>query len=439
MDQAPIAHRAVVVGAGIAGLLAARVLADHYEEVTVLDRDQLPHDDRARRGAPQGTHAHALLARGQQLLEARFPGLTAELAAAGATVGDALGDVRMHVSGHRLCSTDTGLVAISASRGFIEHHLRRRVEAMNGVSFSDRCDVLGITLVEDTRTVTGVRVLRRSDGSAEERIIGEVVVDASGRLSRVPAWLEAAGITPPEESRVEVDLGYASRRYRLDRRHLDGDIAVIHGMTPDRPRAGVAAALENGTGIITLAGIGDDRPPTDPAGFDRFASTVGELGHIAGRVEPLDMPVPFRFPASIRRRVDGATCWPDGLVSLGDSFCSVNPIYGQGMTLAALAAEALDAHLHRYRRVRPKQLHRAIAATVDPAWQMVTGADLALPPVPGHPTPPQRLLGRYVRRLHTAAASDPILATEFARVAGLVDRPQALLRPSVVRRVLLGS
>jgi 2-polyprenyl-6-methoxyphenol hydroxylase-like FAD-dependent oxidoreductase len=430
-----IQGRAVVIGAGVAGLLAARVLGDRYDEVTIVERDRLPGDDQARRGVPQGAHAHALLARGQHLLEARFPGLTAELIADGATVGDVLGDVRMHLSGHRLRSAPTGLTAISVSRPFLEGHLRRRVTEMHTITIRDHCDVVGVSATADRR-ITGVRIVPRRDGSAEELLTCDAVVDASGRQSRMPAWLAHLDIGPPEETCVDVQLGYASRHYRLDRDALDGDIAVIYGMTAERPRGGGLAVLENGTGIATLAGLGDDRPPTDPERFNEFARSLPEIHAVVEAAEPIDDPVPFRFPASTRRHYERHRHVPEGLASIGDGFCNLNPVYGQGMTLAALGADVLDRHLARYGRIRPRRFHRQLASRVRPAWQMVTAADLALPEVDGRPSPSQRMLGAYVHRLHAAAASDPTLSAAFIKVAGLTAKPATLLRPSTLGRVL---
>jgi 2-polyprenyl-6-methoxyphenol hydroxylase-like FAD-dependent oxidoreductase len=427
---------AVVIGAGVAGLLAAHAMAERFDEVTIVDRDHLPDGDQARRGVPQGAHAHALLARGQQLLEARFPGLTAELIADGATVGDILGDVRMHLSGHRLRSTPTGLAAISVSRPFLEGHLRRRVTQMQSITVRDDCDVVGVTATADRRRITGVRIIARRDGSAEEVLTCDALVDASGRQSRLPAWLAHLDIGPPDESRVDVGLGYASRHYRLNRAALDGDIAIIYGMTAERPRGGGLAVLENGTGIATLAGLGDDRPPIDVKGFNEFARSLPEIHAVIANAEPIDDPTPFRFPASTRRHYERHWHLPDGLACVGDGFCNLNPVYGQGMTLAALGADALDRHLARHGRIRPRRFHRQLSSRVGPAWQMVTATDLALPDIDGRPSPPQRLLGGYVHRLHAAAASDPILAAAFIRVAGLTAKPATLMRPSTIGRVL---
>jgi 2-polyprenyl-6-methoxyphenol hydroxylase-like FAD-dependent oxidoreductase len=230
-------NHAIVPGGSMAGLLAARVLADVYHRVTVVERDQLVPGSEPRRGAPQARHIHALLARGQQVLEQLFPGLTAELVVHGAPVGDVLGDARLLFGGHRLARAGTGLVALNASRPLLEDRVRARVQALPGVRLAPS-DVVGLRSSPNRQRVTGVRLLRRADRSAEEILDADLVVDATGRGSHAPAWLEALGLDRPEETRVRVDVGYATRRYSLSPDALDGDLACVHGPAPDRPRGG---------------------------------------------------------------------------------------------------------------------------------------------------------------------------------------------------------
>src|SRR5829696_3089032 len=236
-----IGDRAVVLGAGMAGLLAARVLADSYGQVTMVDRDQLPDTPMHRRGVPHGRHLHALAACGQQALEELFPGLTAELVAHGAPTGDVLANGRFYFSGHRLRHS---------------------------------CDVLGLAATPDGRRVTGARVLRRADGSAEELLGADLVVDATGRGSRTPIWLQALGYAPPDEEQVRIGLGYATRIYRLPPDALDGDLGVLQAATPQHPRTGALLLLEGERWMLTLAGILGDHPPTDPDGFLDFARSL---------------------------------------------------------------------------------------------------------------------------------------------------------------------
>ena len=436
-----IGDRAVVIGASMAGLLAARVLTDGFGQVTVIDRDELPETPTHRRGVPHGRHIHALAARGQQVLEELLPGLTEQVVADGAPAGDILTDARFYLSGHRLRDARTGLMLLCASRPFLEDHVRVRVRALPNVRFLDRCDVVGLATTPDDHRVTGVRVLRRADGSAEELHGADLVVDASGRGSRTPAWLEALGYTRPEREEVKIGLGYATRTYRLPTDALDGNLAILDAATPQLPRTGALQRLEGDRWILTLAGILGDHPPTDPEGFLEFARSLRfpDVYEAVRDAVPVDDPVAFRFPASVRHHYERLALLPDGFLAMGDAVCSFNPIYGQGMSVAALEALTLRRHLERGIEPQPRRWFRDLATVVDVPWDMSAGGDLLFPGVPGRRTLKIRLLGKYLSHLHAAAANDARLATAFIRVAGLVAPPQSLLRPGIVLRVLWGG
>ena len=433
-----IADRAVVIGASIAGLLAAHALSDSYGQVTVIDRDELPDTPRHRRGVPHGRHLHALAARGQQALEELLPGLTAAVVADGAPAGDLLADARFYLSGHRLAQAHSGLTLLCASRPLLEHHVRARLRTLPNLRFVERCDVVGLVTSPDGHRVTGVRVLRRADGSADEVLDADLVVDASGRSSRTPAWLEALGYPPPQQDQVQIGLSYATRTYRLPAAALDGNLAILIAATPQHPRTGALQRLEDDRCMLTLAGILGDHPPTDPDGFVAFARSLPfpDIWESIRDAEPLDDPVAFRFPASVRHRYERLRRVPAGLLVTGDALCSFNPIYGQGMTVAALEALALRRHLASGDEPQPRRWFRDLARVVDVPWQMAAGGDLMFPDVPGHRTLKIRLLGAYLTRLHAAAAHDAHLAVAFLQVAGLVSPPQSLLRPGIALRVL---
>jgi 2-polyprenyl-6-methoxyphenol hydroxylase-like FAD-dependent oxidoreductase len=430
--------RAVVLGGSMAGLLAARVLADAYAEVVVVERDELSHAAVHRRGAPQSRHIHGLLAAGQQALEELFGGLTAELVDRGAPAGDMLEDIRAYFGGHRLQPGPSGLLALQASRPMLEAGLRARVRTLPAVAVIDRCDVAGLTTTSDGRRVTGARVVRRLDGSAEETLTADLVVDATGRGSRTPAWLEMLGYPRPPVERVRIGLGYASRSYRLVPGLLDGDLGIIAAATPDHPRGGALAAMENERFLVTLFGILGDHPPTDPGGFADFAATLQfpDINEALRDAEPLDEPAPFRHPASVRHRYERLSRFPTGLLVMGDAVCTFNPVYGQGMSVVALQALALRAHLQQHSRPQPVRFFRQIGRIVDVPWRMATGGDLAFPKVTGQRTMQMRVLNGYLAKLFAGAAHDPRLGRAFLRVAGLVDPPQALLAPGVAARVL---
>jgi 2-polyprenyl-6-methoxyphenol hydroxylase-like FAD-dependent oxidoreductase len=432
-----VRDHAVVLGASIAGLLAARVLSDAYAQVTILERDALPSSRSARRGVPQAQHLHGLQPRGMRILDEFFPGLTSNLVSHGAVSGDALGTSRFHLSGHRIGQTHLGLPVVMASRPFLEGHLRDRVGDLPAVTLHPRTAAGGFTTDPDHRRVTGVRTHDLESG-AERDLPADLVVDATGRGSRTPAWLAGLGYRPPAADRVEVGLTYTSRLYRLRPGALGGDIGVLTGGTPEHPRGGALAAVENDRHLLTLYGILGDSPPTDPEGFVAYAGSLSfpDIAEALRGAEPLTAPTRFRFPGSVRYRYERLRDFPAGLLVLGDAACSFNPIYAQGMTVAAMQAAALRDLLAARGPLGHRRYFRALARTVDTPWTMGVGADLAHRGVRGTRTPAIRLGHHYLPRLHAAAAHDPVVARAFVRVMGMLDPPSALFHPALLLRVL---
>ncbi len=429
---------AVVLGASMAGLLTARVLTDAYEQVTVVDRDILPHDMAHRRGVPQDHHVHALHARGRELLDELFSGFTEQVVQAGAATGDSLGSIRWQLSGHQLRQVDIGLPMLGASRPFLEGHVRRRVKALPDVRFVEGCDVVGLVADSDQRRVIGVRVAHRDEGATVQTVFADLVVDATGRGSRTPLWLEQFGYSRPQADRVEIGLGYASRRYRLRPGALGDDVNVLTAPTPGNPRGGGVSPEENGQHIVTVGGILGDHPPVDPAGFDAFVASMWSPDVAMALVDatPLGDPVPFRFPASVRHRYERLRRFPAGLLVIGDAVCSFNPIYGQGMTVAAMEGAALRDMLRNGSPPGPHEYFRRIAKVIDAPWEINVGADLTFPNVPGRRTVKVRMVNAYLSALYAAASTDSSLAGAIVRVMGMVDQPEGLLRPDRLLRVL---
>jgi len=433
-------NQAVVLGASMAGLLAARVLSERFEQVVVIERDVLPPVGAHRRGVPHGRHLHGLHPRGREILDELFPGFTDTLTAAGAVRGDVLGNVRWQLSGHQLRQANIGLPGLLASRPFLEGHLRAVVQRLPQVRLLEQTSVSGLTVTADKRTVTGVEV-RGTDGGSPTPVPASLVVDATGRGSRTPAWLAGLGYQRPAQERVEIGLGYATRTYRLRPGAMGGDQMILTAGTPANPRAGFLAVTEGGRHMLTVAGICGDYPPTDPVGFGDFVAALpsADIAAAIAVAEPLDDPVPFRFPASVRHRYERLASFPAGLLVIGDAVCSFNPVYGQGMTVAAAEAMTLRGLLARHAVPDARRYFRAITAAIDPPWDIAVGADLAFPQVPGYRSAKVRLVNAYMPRLHAAAARDQALAASLVRVIGLKDRPEGLLRPDRVLRVLRGN
>ena len=427
-----VGERAVVVGAGIAGLLAAWVLAERFARVTILERDGPHAAAEPRKGVPQGRHAHVLLASGQQILEALFPGIEAQLSKQGAVRGHG----RFFSGGgyHRRVREGPG--GLFVSRPCLESEIRARLVLHPNLRIVEGCAARGIVAREDGTRVSGVRTTGADVGS-EQTMPADLIVDASGRGSQAPAWLETLGYPKPEVELVQVGMGYSTRMYRREPHHLGGDLVVNVAPAPENTRACGMLAQEGDRWIVTLAGYFGDHPPTDEVGFLEFARSLPtpDVYDVIRTATPLDDPVSYRFPANQRRRYEKLARFPEGFLVLGDAICSFTPIYGQGMTVAALEALALEECLAKGTAHLAQRFFRRAGRVVDIPWQITASNDARLSRA-GARRPMARLLDRYMDRLQVAARRDDQVAAAFFRVANLLDAPPSLLRPRVAVRVL---
>jgi 2-polyprenyl-6-methoxyphenol hydroxylase-like FAD-dependent oxidoreductase len=438
-----LGERAVVLGASMGGLLAARVLADFYQTVTLVERDVLPDEPANRRGVPQGRHVHALLARGAQTLGELFPGILDELVDDGAPVWDdgELSKLYTSFSGHLMLRSGKAAVDPKAyamympSRPFLECHIRRRLQAIENVTVIGGHDVAELTSTADRKRVAGVRVIGRDRGD-EQELAADLVVDAMGRAAHTPAFLESLGYGRPVEDHIVTHTTYVSQLLRIPPGTLKEQLALI-SPAPGRPTGMFLVGYENDTWIFTVFGMAGHEPPRDLVGMLSFAQGYAPA-HLLAAVRagvPIAPVVQHRLPSSQWRRYDKMRRFPDGLLVTGDAMCSFNPIYGQGMSVAAMDAVALREALRRGVADLPRRYFRAAAKSIGVAWGLGAGSDLAFPEVEGRRTPSMRLTNRFANWVLTASESDAVVGGQFFKVTGLVDPPARLLRPSFIYRV----
>jgi 2-polyprenyl-6-methoxyphenol hydroxylase-like FAD-dependent oxidoreductase len=451
------AARAVVIGASMAGLLAARILSERFAEVWLLERDELPDAAAARKGTPHAMQPHGLLARGRQIIEELFPGFTDALVAQGGLCGDVGLDVVFDADRSRMARQRIGCVGVLASRLAIEAELRRRVRRLPGVRLMTQVDVVEPAYDAASRRVTGVRLVHRdggaacadtgaSQGSEVETVAANLVVDCSGRGSRSLSWLDGWGFEPAFEERVRVDLSYTSAYFLRDEDDC-GDVAgVISTATPGLPRPAVLLAQEpdpegRQRWVAAVGGYGGDHPEVSLEGMRARARAIGgaELIAVTERGRLLGPVMRYRFPHSQRRHYERMARFPAGYLVMGDALASFNPIYGQGMTVAACEALELRAALRRGLDGLAPRFFRAAAKVIDVPWQTAVGSDLALPMVPGPRPLPVRLVNAYIAHVYRAAATDPVVATAFLKVMHMLSKPPSLMGPGVMWRVFRAS
>jgi 2-polyprenyl-6-methoxyphenol hydroxylase-like FAD-dependent oxidoreductase len=429
---------AIVIGAGIGGLIAARTLADHYDRVSVLERDTLPPDPEPRKGVPHGRHVHVLLARGREALEQMFPGLTDELVQSGA-VSAGPAETIAHIGGAYLAKGDGELRTILSSRAFLETHIRRRLCAHPRVSIREGGQVQA--LLADGDRVCGVQVAAPPAGEPAARLAADLVVDASGRHTRSPEWLAGLGYERPAEETIGARINYATQLLRRRAEHLQGNRLIV--VRAQRPawRMGQAVAIEHDRWMVMLGGYFDERPDDVATGFMDFARTLAapDIASLLAVAEPLAPPVRFVFPESRRWRYERLSRFPRGYLVLGDALSSINPANAQGMTVAALEGLALGECLAQGQVDLAQRFFAKASSIVDTSWQIAAGGDWQHPRL-AHLRPPAsrsaQLVNWYRRKALQAAAVNPSVAQAFLRITNLVDPPRQLLSPATMSRVL---
>ncbi len=436
-----LGERAVVLGGSLSGLITARVLADFYRQVTVVDRDRLTTDAQPRRGLPQGRHAHVLLPRGARVLDELFPGLLEELGRYGAPVARRLDQLHLDVGGHLLSQQQLGGdPQYGASRPLLESTVLRRVKALPNVSLLDEHDVLGLDTDQHRTRVTGVRIACAAAANGKCTLAADLVVAATGRGNQVGSWLTGLGYTAPKEQQLKVDVMYASRRLRMAPRATGGVLGVLVGPTPDRPIGLGAAAQEDNHWVVTLAGFGGHHPPVESNAWFTFAARVAPpwfQSALLGAV-PLEEIHTHHFPSNLRRRYDKLQAFPEGLLVVGEAVASLNPMHAQGMTVAALEALALRSTLRGGRRQLAKRFFSTSAKPIDSAWQLAVRADRTMPSdvVPGARPLPLRAVNAYVGSYQKAAEHDPAMALQLLKVTGLAEPSRKLFTPTSLGRVV---
>ena len=430
--------KAIVIGASMAGLLAARVLANHFGQVTLLERDTFPAPGANRKGVPQGKHTHILLERGRQIMEHYLPGLTDDLIGLGAvTVNDVSANVRWFQGGAYHQPGVAGFSGLAVSRPTLEAAVRQRVLDLPNICVDEDVNVSGLVTTADHDQVTGVHLDDRQDGRTNETMLADLIVDASGRGSRTPAWLDELGYVSPKQETVHIGMGYVTCFFRRRPEQISGIEGIVLLTTPPDKRMGVLLAQDGDRWVVTVGGYLSDHAPTDLPGFLKAVKQlpVKDIYAVVKDAEPLGDPVPYTFPANLRHRYEALDTFPKGYLVIGDALCSFNPIYGQGMTVSALEAQALDECLAQHQAGLAENFFDRAGKIIDGAWDTAVGSDLSIPEVEGKRTPMVRFLNWYIGKLHKAAHTDAQVSIAFLKVINMVTPPPSMMHPRILARI----
>ena len=443
MASTLIGKQAVVIGAGMAGLTAAGALADHFEQVVVLERDILPSEPTYRAGTPQARHVHALLLSGQRALSELFPGFEQDLAQVGAVPLRVGLEVRMERPGYDpFPQRDLGWFSYAVSRPAIERAVRRRVEGRANTTLRQRCRVLEVLASPNGGAVTGVRY--ENGNGASETIAADLVVDASGRGALTLALLQSIGLPLPDETTIGIDLGYATCIFAIpDDASTDWKGVMTFGQAPQNSRGGLMLPLEGSRWMATIGGRHGDVPSGDPEGFLTYARELRTptIYNAISHAKRLDGVARYGFPESVRRHFEQLDVFPRGLLPIGDAICRFNPVYGQGMSVAALEACLLRGLLERLRGdsnpiagLAPT-FFAEVQTLLERPWSVAI-LDFVFPDTRGQRPADFETTLKFGIALTRLAAEDPAVHKLTVEVQHLL-RPRSVYRdPDLVRRVL---
>ena len=424
---------AVVVGGSITGLLTARVLADGFDEVTILERDSLPADPTPRREVPQGRHTHVLETAGRETFEDLFPGYCEVLISEGGLIIDLMSDLIHYDRGDYLANGPRRMPLYCASRPLFEHVLRQRVTANESITLRSETQFIDYILDGTDSRVEGVTI--REHGSEESELNADLVVDTSGRTSKTRSWLDDQGFPVPNIDEVHIDVAYSTalvERPQTDRRGL------FVPPEPGRTRGGLMFPIEKNRWTLSLVGIHGDHPPTTKEGFIDYANSLPapEFGEIL-ESQPLvtDDITHYPFPSSRRVRYENLNQFPEDLVVLGDAVCSFNPLYGQGMSTAALQALQLHHSLADHGRERiGMRFFEAIEEVIDAPWTVAVGGDFEFQETTGPKPRGTDFINSYLDRMIRSAHTDGELREALVRPFMQVEPPSSVMRPRYIWR-----
>lgn len=424
------------------GMLAAAALAD-YADVTVIERDVLPDGPAARKGLPQARHAHVLWSGGVKALEKLLPGIVDQLVDRGARRSPVMTDlVSKAPSGQWFRRfTHARHINLLCSRDLLDAVIRARVLKDQRITLRQQAELL--SLEGSARRVSGVRI-RSAD--TDSTLPADLVIDASGRGSRAPVWLQHLGLPPVAERTVDAGVGYASRTYRAPGSTAGGfPIVNVQADPRQNPgRGGIIIPIEGGRWLVTLSGTRGGRPSGSNEEFVPFALTLPHpiIGELLADAEPETDVVTTRSTANKRRYYEKAARWPDGFAVLGEAVAGYNPVYGHGLSAAAQSVVALRGILQHQDLHAPgtaRRIQKAAARPVENAWSLAVGQDVFYPGASDQPpTRLERTLAAFVDKAVDAGSRNPRALRILLDVMSMEKPPARLLMPDMLALVYFG-
>ncbi len=439
--------KAVVIGGGIAGLLSARVLSSHFEQIMVLEKDAYSEKAVTRNGIPQSHHIHILLMKGRQILTDLFPNLESVLISKGAHRVDLLADVKYHLATGFALRLKSGMYTIACTRHLLENTIRDELLThCHNVKIKENTMATSLAKSTNGNEILGVNTI--SNNSLSSFYEGRLIVDATGRRSETAKWLEKIGFERPPQLKINSWIGYATQKYKLpDNLNLDWKSLIVMTKPPTNPRMAVIYPVEGDNVVMVgLLGIGKTYSPTDKDGFMEFAKQIGvdEVKGIIEKSKPISPIFGYRETGSRQYLFENMKKWPDNLVALGDSVCAFNPLYGQGITVTAICAKTLGNHLendwqtnYHIKKGFSQSFQKKIAKVNSFPWLLGTSEDLRWPTSEGpRPNLLTTIMQKYANDVMLLGPESKLATRSFFAMMHMLKSPLVLFHPLIMTHLL---
>ena len=429
-----VSKKAIVIGGSIAGLLAARILSDHFEEVVLIEKDRFSEDGKVRNGTPQANHIHLLLARGKEILLDYFPDLEREMIESGANKIDFLNDGKFYLPSGWAQRFESGVITFTCTRTLLENSIRHQVQKISKIKIQDGT-VIASYVLEGTDRIS-LKTM------ANEAIHADLIVDCTGRNTMTPDWLEDIGYPKLAETKVDSYVGYATRRY-IPPKNIQRDWKMLSILSNPitNPRLGAIYPIEDGKWLVFLSGIGKVYPPTEEDGYLEFAKSLesDELYDAMKDAIPDSEIYGYRVKGSRRYHYESMSRWPDNFIVLGDAVAVFNPFYGQGITSAALGVKVLDGMLGKQGLDKSftKKFQKRLAKAVSLPWILGTSEDLRWPTTVGKkPNMMTKLVQNHAQRVLLLGPKSKLATESFLRMMHMISSPAIIFHPIILLQMV---
>ncbi|MDA2272619.1 glutamate synthase [Bacillus thuringiensis] len=434
-------NKAIVIGGSMAGKFAAKALSTSFKEVIIIEAGERWDGKSSRKRVPQSNHPHVLLKGGENAIEELFPNITNELIEAGSIINNFTRDLKWHQFGLWKQPFIGEVHMIQQSRPLLELHIQKRIHQISNITIKYETLVKGLLVDAKLNKVCGVKV-KYLETNTQEEVHADLVVDASGFGSKSIEWLREYEIKVQEE-KVRIDLFYATKMFKLkENEELDCCNMLMSPSFPDNPYGVLIQTIEDNRYFVTFSGYANEKAPQTDDEFYDFAEnlSISNVTDFLNKAEGITDIKTYKIPYQVRRRFDLVNNVPEGLLVIGDAQCRFDPVFGQGVSVAAMEAHQLQLLLQDRKQLDKtftQQFYKKAATIIETPWDMTTTEISRHPQLKRELTTKQKFQLWYTKQIYRLSASNSDVYIRLVRVMNLIRSPFHLFHPKVLLSVLL--